>query len=86
MLPIAVGFGAGAEERAPMAIAVVGGLFMSTMLTLVVVPVVFALMDDFEKWLSSIFHEPKIGDENEESFMQIRSEQDSISAIRSNKH
>jgi multidrug efflux pump subunit AcrB len=56
MLPIAIGFGAGAEARAPMAIAVVGGLFVSTVLTLVVVPVVFSLMDDLQKWLASIFH------------------------------
>lgn len=59
MLPIAIGFGAGAEARAPMAIAVVGGLFMSTVLTLVVVPVVFSLMDDLQKWLLSIFHDPE---------------------------
>jgi hydrophobe/amphiphile efflux-1 (HAE1) family protein len=56
MLPIAVGLGAGAEARAPMAIAVVGGLFMSTLLTLVVVPVVFTYMDDLQqliiKWFS----------------------------------
>ncbi len=53
MMPIAVGFGAGAEARAPMAIAVVGGLFMSTILTLLVVPVVFTYMDDFQNWLKS---------------------------------
>jgi len=86
MLPIAVGFGAGAEERAPMAIAVVGGLFMSTMLTLVVVPVVFALMDDFEKWLSSIFHEPRLHDDAHEASAESRAGQESISAQRSNKH
>ena len=58
MLPIAISFGAGAEARAPMAIAVVGGLFMSTILTLVVVPVVFTYMDDFEKWFLKKFHHP----------------------------
>lgn len=59
MLPIAIGFGAGAEARAPMAIAVVGGLFMSTVLTLVVVPVVFTYMDDLQNWIKSLFPHPE---------------------------
>ncbi len=46
MLPIALGTGAGAESRAPMAVAVIGGLTTSTLLTLVVVPVVYSLLDD----------------------------------------
>jgi len=58
MLPIAAGIGAGAEARAPMAIAVVGGLFMSTLLTLIVVPVVFTYMDDLQRWIISVFHRP----------------------------
>jgi predicted RND superfamily exporter protein len=56
MLPIAAGLGAGAEARSPMAIAVVGGLFMSTLLTLVVVPVVFTYMDDLQKFIVKFFH------------------------------
>jgi len=59
MLPIAIGLGAGAEARAPMAIAVVGGLFMSTLLTLVVVPVVFTYMDDLQRLIIKIFHHPE---------------------------
>ncbi len=55
MLPIAVGLGAGAEARAPMAISVVGGLFMSTLLTLVVVPVVFTYMDDLQRFIAKFF-------------------------------
>jgi multidrug efflux pump subunit AcrB len=55
MLPIALALGAGAEARAPMAIAVVGGLFMSTLLTLIVVPVVFTYMDDLQTWLVNTF-------------------------------
>ena len=46
MLPLAFEIGAGAEFRAPMARAVIGGLITSTMLTLVVVPVVYTLVDD----------------------------------------
>jgi hydrophobic/amphiphilic exporter-1 (mainly G- bacteria), HAE1 family len=50
MLPIALGIGAGSEARAPMAICVVGGLITSTLLTLVIVPVVFTYIDDFQNW------------------------------------
>jgi HAE1 family hydrophobic/amphiphilic exporter-1 len=46
MLPLFLGLGAGAEMRAPMARAVVGGLLTSTLLTLLVVPVMYTLMDD----------------------------------------
>ena len=51
MLPMALGIGAGAEMRAPMARAVTGGLITSTLLTLLVVPVVYTLFDDFEAWI-----------------------------------
>jgi HAE1 family hydrophobic/amphiphilic exporter-1 len=51
MLPMALGLGAGAELRAPMARAVTGGLITSTLLTLLVVPVVYTLFDDFEAWI-----------------------------------
>ncbi|HMM19275.1 MAG TPA: efflux RND transporter permease subunit [Selenomonadales bacterium] len=46
MLPLALGIGPGAEVRAPMAHAIIGGLITSTILTLVVVPVVYTLLDD----------------------------------------
>jgi HAE1 family hydrophobic/amphiphilic exporter-1 len=45
MLPLAFAIGAGAEMRAPMARAVIGGLITSTLLTLVVVPVVYTILD-----------------------------------------
>ncbi len=51
MLPLALGLGAGAEMRAPMGRAVIGGLITSTLLTLLVVPVVYTLLDDFGGWL-----------------------------------
>jgi HAE1 family hydrophobic/amphiphilic exporter-1 len=47
MLPLAFAIGAGAEMRAPMARAVIGGLITSTLLSLLVVPVVYTLLDDF---------------------------------------
>jgi HAE1 family hydrophobic/amphiphilic exporter-1 len=46
MLPIALQLGAGGEMRSPMAICVIGGLITSTMLTLIVVPVVYTILDD----------------------------------------
>jgi HAE1 family hydrophobic/amphiphilic exporter-1 len=46
MLPIALGIGAGGTQRAPMAVTVIGGLITSTLLTLVLVPVVYTLLDD----------------------------------------
>lgn len=45
LLPLALGIGEGAEVRAPMGITVIGGLTVSTMLTLVVIPVMYAIMD-----------------------------------------
>jgi len=47
MLPIALGFGAGAELRAPMAVAIIGGLITSTALSLIVIPVTYTIFDDW---------------------------------------
>ena len=49
VLPIAIGLGAGAESRRPLGLAVVGGMFFSTFLTLVLVPVVYTLLARFTK-------------------------------------
>jgi len=46
MLPIALGVGAGAELRQPMAVAIIGGLITSSVLTLIVVPVLYTLLED----------------------------------------
>ncbi len=51
MLPIAVGMGAGSESRQPMGACVIGGMLTSTLLTLVVIPVVYSLLDDLSGWL-----------------------------------
>ncbi|MDB5456759.1 MAG: acriflavin resistance protein [Caulobacter sp.] len=50
MAPVALGFGADVEFRAPMAIAVIGGLITSTLLSLLYVPVVFTFMDRIKNW------------------------------------
>jgi len=53
LLPMAVGVGEGSEVRAPMAITVIGGLLVSTFLTLVVIPVVYSLMDR-KRWPAAV--------------------------------
>jgi hydrophobic/amphiphilic exporter-1 (mainly G- bacteria), HAE1 family len=53
MIPLALALGAGAEQRAPMARAVIGGLVTSTLLTLFVVPVMYTLLDDAASWALS---------------------------------
>jgi HAE1 family hydrophobic/amphiphilic exporter-1 len=55
MLPLAFAIGAGAEMRAPMARAVVGGLLTSTLLTLLVVPVMYTFMEDLGNWMIDKF-------------------------------
>lgn len=56
MLPLALALGQGAEMRAPMARAVIGGLITSTLLTLLVVPVVYSFLDDLRNriWRSKL--------------------------------
>ncbi|TFF21951.1 efflux RND transporter permease subunit [Jiella endophytica] len=58
MAPLALSLGADAETRAPMAIAVIGGLVSSTLLSLVYVPVVYTIIDDLERvlgrWLGKL--------------------------------
>ena len=54
MLPTALGIGDGAEFRQPMAIAVIGGLISSTILSLVLVPAAYSIVDQFERFLNPI--------------------------------
>ncbi|MCU0951454.1 MAG: efflux RND transporter permease subunit, partial [Burkholderiaceae bacterium] len=51
MLPLALGLGEGAEQQAPMGRAIIGGVITSTLLTLVVVPVIYSYLDAWEKRL-----------------------------------
>jgi multidrug efflux pump len=52
ILPIAIGFGAGAESRRPMGVAIVGGMLSSTFLTLIIIPVVYTLLSDVARKLT----------------------------------
>jgi HAE1 family hydrophobic/amphiphilic exporter-1 len=52
LLPLTIGIGDSASLRAPMALAVIGGMVSSTLLTLVVIPCVYWVFDSFSKWLT----------------------------------
>lgn len=55
MLPIALGLSEGGEVRQPMSVAVIGGLLTSTLLTLVVIPVVYLIIDDISDKTKKVF-------------------------------
>ncbi|HZT72146.1 MAG TPA: efflux RND transporter permease subunit [Terriglobales bacterium] len=61
-LPIALGWGAGAESRRPLGLAVVGGLLFSQFLTLFITPVVYVYMDRFQTWLGGTRHPVAVGE------------------------
>ncbi len=56
MMPIALGFSGDSSFRAPMAIAVIGGLITSTLLSLIVIPAAFTVIDDLGNWVTRKFH------------------------------
>ncbi|MGN7727057.1 efflux RND transporter permease subunit [Luteimonas sp. 22616] len=55
MMPIALGFSGDSSFRAPMAIAVIGGLITSTLLSLIVIPAAFTVIDDVGEWMARKF-------------------------------
>jgi HAE1 family hydrophobic/amphiphilic exporter-1 len=55
MVPLAFALSEGAEQRAPMGQAVIGGVITSSLLTLVVVPVIYCYLDDLSAWLRRRF-------------------------------
>lgn len=54
LLPAALGIGAGHETNGPLSVAVIGGMLSSTLLTLVVVPPVYSIMEGFVEWLKTV--------------------------------
>jgi hydrophobe/amphiphile efflux-1 (HAE1) family protein len=69
-LPLALGFGPGAEVRSPMGIAVLGGFTTSTLLTLVVVPVLFTYVDNFQHRLMKLL--PRLSNNHKQSVVETR--------------
>jgi multidrug efflux pump subunit AcrB len=55
MMPVALGWAGDPSFRAPMGVAVVGGIIVSTVMSLFIVPATFTVFDDFQQWLSRIF-------------------------------
>jgi hydrophobe/amphiphile efflux-1 (HAE1) family protein len=59
MMPVALGLAGDPSFRAPMGIAVVGGIIVSTIMSLFIVPAMFTVVDDFQRWLRRVFVRPE---------------------------
>ena len=55
MMPVAMGWAGDPSFRAPMGVAVVGGMVVSTVMSLFIVPAMFTVIDDFQQWLGRKF-------------------------------
>jgi HAE1 family hydrophobic/amphiphilic exporter-1 len=53
-VPMALGFGAGSETRAPLARSIIGGILLSTLVTLIIVPIFYCLFDRFGNWVHQL--------------------------------
>jgi len=62
MLPLAFGDGLGSESNAPMAVSVIGGLLSSMVLTLLVVPVIYRLINPLDRWLRKFYENKATAD------------------------
>jgi len=60
MLPLAIATGVGSETKAPMAVAVIGGLISSMVLTLLVVPVIYKMITPVDRWLRKWYEVGKV--------------------------
>ena len=60
-IPLAIGMGAGAETRAPLARSIIGGCVLSTLVTLVIVPVFYVVFDRFGAWIGTITRRKETG-------------------------
>ncbi|WP_377296478.1 efflux RND transporter permease subunit [Rhizobium sp. SGZ-381] len=80
MLPSALGVGEGGSFRSPMAIAVIGGIIVSTVLSLLVVPAFFLIMDDLSRLLGRIFGRFVGKKEEEEAVLSAEQLSDAVRA------
>jgi multidrug efflux pump subunit AcrB len=65
MTPIAMGWAGDPSFRAPMGVAVIGGLLVSTVMSLFIVPAMFTVVDDFQRWVARLGRRGGVGDEAE---------------------
>ncbi|HEX5725355.1 MAG TPA: efflux RND transporter permease subunit [Longimicrobiaceae bacterium] len=63
MIPVALGTGEGAQFRAPMGIAVIGGVITSTVLTLVAIPTFYEILDEWREWFGGLFRRRAVVEE-----------------------
>jgi HAE1 family hydrophobic/amphiphilic exporter-1 len=68
-IPLAVGFGPGAETRAPLARSIIGGSLLSTMVTLIIVPLFYVLFDRFGTWVTKLAKREQRAGESHETRM-----------------
>jgi HAE1 family hydrophobic/amphiphilic exporter-1 len=60
MTPVALGLGEGADFRAPLGRAVIGGVITSTLLTLLVIPTIYEILDEWREWMVARFRGPRV--------------------------
>ncbi|MFI5235018.1 MAG: efflux RND transporter permease subunit [Gemmatimonadales bacterium] len=65
MMPVAIGHGEGADFQAPLGRAVIGGVITSTLLTLLVIPTVYEILDNAREWATSLFGRKPVGESAE---------------------
>jgi hydrophobic/amphiphilic exporter-1 (mainly G- bacteria), HAE1 family len=76
MLPLALALGAGSEQQSPMAHAVIGGIITSTVMTLVVVPVLYTYMDRLGAWGTHLFSRKRVAGGGSIEAVPAQSKQD----------
>jgi HAE1 family hydrophobic/amphiphilic exporter-1 len=70
-VPLMLGTGTGSEIRQPLGYAMVGGLFVSQILTLFTTPVVYLYLDDFSEWLAHLRKGRKSDHDNDEQELDL---------------
>jgi HAE1 family hydrophobic/amphiphilic exporter-1 len=85
MLPMAIGLSDGGEQNAPMGRAVIGGIITSTLLTLVVVPVLYTYLDTLGRWFSARLAPPRPAGGGGAEAVPSSREGDTISELGSQK-
>jgi multidrug efflux pump subunit AcrB len=83
MMPVALGWAGDPSFRAPMGVAVVGGIVVSTLMSLFIVPATFTVFDDFQQWLGRLFRramhaDAHVGQGHEEAARELPSTKPAI--------